>query len=538
MIAPSRQAVKLALASSKGFGEHVIRAVSLGAEIDSEQGRLPLRLSRIFASVVWPDPMAWAVRLSLGLLALPCCAAPAWAHAAERGFVLLLPTGYYIVGGTLAVAASFLIFLIVPNPTVRRIVSARVQLCRVPRVPKAATSGVAFALLIWLVLAGLFGSRDPLENPLPLTVWTLWWGGITVTHALFGNLWALINPWIAPYRLLRRLGGRSGTAHLHLLPYPAWLGTWPATSGFLTFAWFELVDPAPDDPARLAVAVATYSATTLVGMLLFGEQAWLSKAESFSVFFGFVARLSPLRFESAEPTREPARSDRLSLSLAFPGSSLAKSEALPIGGMVFVLLTLAAVSFDGLSKTFWWLDLGGIDPLEFPGRTAVMSRNSLGLILTWAALVVAYSLAIALGGWLAGERTTLKAPLGAFVFSILPISIGYHFAHYLTAFMVNAQYAVLATGDPFGRGWDLLGLGHREAMVSFLSNYDAVSMIWKLQVAGVVSGHVLAVFIAHIVAVERFATARAARVSQLPLATLMIAYTLFGLWLLATPTAG
>ena len=50
-----------------------------------------------------------------------------------------------------------------------------------------------------------------------------------------------------------------------------------------------------------------------------------------------------------------------------------------------VLLTLSAVSFDGLSKTFWWLGLGGINPLEFPGRTAVMGRNSLGLLLSWAA---------------------------------------------------------------------------------------------------------------------------------------------------------
>ena len=63
-------------------------------------------------------------------------------------------------------------------------------------------------------------------------------------------------------------------------------------------------------------------------------------------------------------------------------------------------------------------------------------------------------------------------------------------------------------------------------------------MIWKLQAAAVVAGHVLALAIAHIIAVERYGATRAAFLSQIPLAALMVAYTLFGLWLLAAPSAG
>ena len=63
-------------------------------------------------------------------------------------------------------------------------------------------------------------------------------------------------------------------------------------------------------------------------------------------------------------------------------------------------------------------------------------------------------------------------------------------------------------------------------------------MIWKLQAGIVVAGHILAVLLAHLIAVERFGSRRAAMLSQLPLMLLMIAYTLFGLWLLAAPTAG
>jgi hypothetical protein len=203
-----------------------------------------------------------------------------------------------------------------------------------------------------------------------------------------------------------------------------------------------------------------------------------------------------------------------------------------------VLLTLATVSFDGLDRTFWWLDLGGINPLDFPGRSAVVGQNSLGLLAMWAALAGAYGLAVWLGHRLSAGDGDLKTGLGAFVLSILPISLGYHFAHYLTTLLVNGQYAVLALNDPFALGWNLLGLGGGHVTVSFLANLDSVAVIWKLQAAAVVGGHILALAVAHMVAVERFGTSRTAFTSQVPLAILMVAYTLFGLWLLAAPTAG
>ena len=476
---------------------------------------------------------SWRRRGAAALASLAALAAvpgSAWAHTSERGIVLLLPTGYYIAGGTLAVAVSFLALLLVRADSVRRLASWRLDLGALPRLSGTVTSALSFLFLAGLLVAGLTGSRDPLANPLPLTVWTLWWVGLVLAQALFGGLWGMLNPWLAPYRLLRRLDGRSAIRDVPPLPYPAWLGYWPAVLGFFAFAWFELIDPAPDDPARLAVAAAGYTAITLVGMLLFGARAWLGKAECFSVFLGFIARLAPLQAE--------ADGERCRLVLSFPGAGLARAEALPLSGVLFVLLTLATVSFDGLDKTFWYLGRFDVNPLEFPGRSAVMVQNTTGLLAMWLALALAYGLAIALGRWLAGTDAGRGGQLGAFVLSILPISIGYHFAHYLTVFLVNSQYALLSFADPFSLGWDLWGGPHRHVTVSFLADFAAVSIIWKLQAAGVVVGHVLAVSVAHIIAVARFGATRAALLSQLPLAVLMVGYTLFGLWLLATPTAG
>ena len=59
------------------------------------------------------------------LVSLLLSATPALAHTSERAFILLLPTGYYLLGGALAVAASFLILLALPAERVKRWCEAR-----------------------------------------------------------------------------------------------------------------------------------------------------------------------------------------------------------------------------------------------------------------------------------------------------------------------------------------------------------------------------------------------------------------------------
>src|SRR5688572_18837149 len=294
----------------------------------------------------------------------------------------------------------------------------------------------------------------------------------------------------------------------------------------LAFAWFELIYPAPDDPAILARAVILYSVVTWIGMALFGEQVWLARGEAFSVFFGLIARVAPLQ------------ADEQQLTLGMPGRALAHLPPLPPSGVLFVLLTLATVSFDGLSKTFWWLGLNGINPLEFPGRSAVMGSNSLGLVLLWLILAAAFLACLWIGRALAGLRAPFWPHAGALAASILPISIGYQFAHYLAAFLVNGQYAAIALSDPFALGWFASEDRMHRVTTSFLSNHAGVTLIWNLQAAGIVVGHVVAVLAAHLITLRLDTARRAALLSQAPLALLMVAYTLFGLWLLSTPAAG
>ncbi|MEZ2328645.1 hypothetical protein AB6802_02830 [Mesorhizobium sp. RCC_202] len=464
-------------------------------------------------------------RLAFPLAFLALLPTPAFAHASDRGHVLLLPTGYYIAGGALAVAISFLVLALVPPVAFDRFWRKRLPLFSFGDGSRTIISLISFAGFAILIAAGLFGSRDPLSNPLPLVIWTLLWAGFTLLQGVFGNLWAWLNPWYGPYRVAARIVGLRGD-ETQPSRLPPWLGFWLAFVLFFAFAWFELIDPAPDDPARLACAAGLYWLVTFFAMLAFGYETWSRRGEFLSVFFSIVARFAPFQ-------REQGR-----LSLAWPGVGLLAAEPLPLSGMAFLLLALSSVSFDGLSKTFFWLGLFGVNPLEFPGRTALIGIGSFGLVLTFILLAAVFALAVFLGGRLAGNARSFADTAGLLVWSIVPIALAYHIAHYVTALLVDGQYALVALSDPFALGWNVFGTANMMVEAGVVAGAQSAWWLWNLQAGVIIAGHVLAVLVAHGFAWRSYGQPSRAALSQLPLTLLMIAYTIFGLWLLATPTAG
>ncbi|TPL33217.1 hypothetical protein, partial [Mesorhizobium sp. B2-4-6] len=445
--------------------------------------------------------------------------------ASDRGHVLLLPTGYYLAGGALAVAVSFLVLALLPPAALDNFWRKRLSLLTFGDHPRTIVSLISFAGFALLIAAGLFGSRDPLSNPLPLVVWTLLWAGFTLLQGIVGNLWSWLNPWYGPWRVASRvLGIHAGDAKQSGLP--SWLGYWPAFVLFFAFAWFELIDPAPDDPARLALAAGLYWLASFAAMLIFGYGTWSRRGEFLTVFFSMVARFAPFEHDEGR------------LSLCWPGAKLLAAEPLPLSGTAFLLLALSSVSFDGLSKTFFWLARFGINPLEFPGRTALIGIGSYGLVLTFILLAAAFALAVFLGQRLAGDAQSFGKAAGLLVWSIVPIALAYHIAHYLTVLLVDGQYALVALSDPFALGWNLFGTADMMVEAGVVAGAQSAWWLWNLQAGVIIAGHVLAVLVAHGLAWRLHPQPSRAALSQLPLTLMMIAYTIFGLWLLATPTAG
>ncbi|RWL39465.1 MAG: hypothetical protein EOR60_31375 [Mesorhizobium sp.] len=450
---------------------------------------------------------------------------PAFAHASDRGHVLLLPTGYYIAGGALAVAVSFLVLALLPPAALDSFWRRRLPLFAYSDHSRTVISLISFAGFVLLVAAGLLGSRDPLSNPLPLVIWTLLWAGLTLLQGMLGDIWSWLNPWYGPWRIVARLLGERWSEK-QPPGLPNWLGYWPAFVLFLAFARFELIDPAPDDPERLALAAGLYWLVSFIAVLAFGYDAWSKRGEFLTVFFSMVARFAPVeRLEGR-------------LSLCWPGAKLLAAEPLPQSGMAFLLLALSSVSFDGLSKTFFWLGLFGVNPLEYPGRTALIGIGSLGLALTFILLAAVFGLTVFLGQRLAGDKHSFGEAAGLLVWSIVPIALAYHIAHYLTVLLVDGQYALVALSDPFALGWNLFGTANMMVEAGVVAGAHSAWWLWNIQAGVIIAGHVLAVLVAHGLAWRLNKQPSCAALSQLPLTLLMIAYTIFGLWLLATPTAG
>jgi len=462
------------------------------------------------------------------------------AHVGGSAFILLLPTHLYVMGGAVVVAASFLLVALAPTRLLARAESLRVRLGAASfpgrRALSSGASLLSLAVVVALVVAGVRGSRDPLANPLPLVVWTVWWIGFTYLHAAFGNLWAHLNPWSGLYRVLTSAGRLRRWRESPPLAYPERAGHWPAVAGFALFAWFELIHPAPSDPAVLAGAVAGYLLTHFAGVFVFGER-WLRQAEPFSVFFRVVSWLAPLGI-GAPARRAADGAGTREAHLMVPTLKLLEVETPGLSGAAFVLLVLASVSFDGLSRTFAWLHLLDVNPLVYPGRTALIVPNTLGLLAMFAVLCLVYLVAVLFVSRLAAVSAPVSRLGSLFVLSLVPIACGYHFAHYLPVFLVDVQYAVRAASDPFARGWDLVGARDLHVVTSFLSDPGRIYAIWHTQVALIVGAHVASVFVAHALALRLTGRAAVAARSQLPLVLLMIGYTVLGLWLLSTPAVG
>src|SRR5690606_5288349 len=104
--------------------------------------------------------------------------------------------------------------------------------------------------------------------------------------------------------------------------------------------------------------------------------------------------------------------------------------------------------------------------------------------------------------------------------------------------LMNGQYLMKAWSDPFSLGWNIFGAAHHHVTGSMIQNIDTVWIIWCVQVGIITIGHVVGIVLAHLIAMQTFKTHSEAAKSQVFLATLMVFYTVFGLWLLSTPTIG
>ncbi len=401
-------------------------------------------------------------------------------HGVGGSTDLPIPFLYAMVGASWALTISFAVLALA---------------WREPRFDAKPETGEPPARRPWLAVLGaliagwflvaLFAGRDDTGNAGLGALYILVWVGLVPLALLAGHVWRDLSPWRTIQALVGRVSGRADG----FVAYPDRLGYWPAVAGLFAFVWLELASPDPGSINAVRLWVAGYVVVTVIGGIVFGPR-WYDRADPFDVYSALVARLSPF-----------VRDGRWAIH-----NSLRSLPQVPIApGLVALLATLlGSTAFDSFSASSFW------QSKSVSGLTQTLTL--LGFCVVVAVLFQAA--ARATGGVSAEERAELP---GRLAHSLVPIVVGYIFAHYLTYLVEKGQAVLFALADV-------------NAEVTFVLSTHT-STLAALKVSFVVAGHVLAVVAAHDRALV--VLPRAYRLSgQMGMLLLMVTYTFTGLFLL------
>ena len=300
-------------------------------------------------------------------------------------------------------------------------------------------------------------------------------------------------------------------------------------------------------------------------MFLFGKYTWLKRGDPFAVLFALFARFSPteVRVVTSSSMRnvcdicisgcstsvnlnsdvqgcvdcyecwEMADDDVKEFSIRPWAVGLSRGERVSTAVVAFHITALASVTFDGFSETPAWVAVQTllwplVDPI--PG-SAFQTIESLGILLVPLLFAAVYILLCGRVSHLSGGDMPQGEVVRSFVFSLVPIALAYNLSHYLSFILITGQQIIPLASDPLGTGLNLFGTAEYIPNIGIIDARFA----WIASVVSLVVGHIISVYIAHIIALRRTSNHVQAVKSQYPMLVLMVFYTAISLWIIAQP---
>jgi hypothetical protein len=451
-------------------------------------------------------------------------------HGFGPRYDLPAPLLYYIFAAGGVVLISFVLVVVFAGDQLgakavqypRRVMPFLLPLARSP-LPRVIGGIIGVLALLATMITGLYGSTNPQYNPSEYLTWIYFWAGLVIVSGLVGNLWYLLNPWTATYDFVTRFV-RLG---------PVWklpnVGWWPAAAAYFAFACLELTSGMANRPEVVAMLTIAYTLVTLAGMILFGRDEWLEHCEAFTVLFGIVGRFGPI-----EADRDEAGAINAVYVRPWGVGLLGPVQA-GWDRVFFVILMLSSLAFDGILGTPAWQDFNiTLEPLWLPmGQLGFFFVKTLGLTLVTVGFLLVFIAFIEMVIYFGSRKVDLVTTATGFAFTLVPIALVYNAAHNYSYVVLQSQSLIPLINDPLQKGWHLwpavVGL-----QPSFV--FAQASTIWFAQIILIVVGHVIAVYLSHLRAGERFRTAQRVLLSQYPMLVLMVTYTMTSLLILAQQT--
>lgn len=463
---------------------------------------------------------------------------------------------------------------------------ARLDLMRIPGIRRLLTSrvfrfmcqAVIVSLFFLVIAAGLFGNQNPALNIAPILTWTVWWGGLVILIMFAGKAWCFVCPWDAVASWMERVQfWKKSDEGLGLnLKWPRALRNIVlATALFVGLTWIELgfgVTMRPAVTAYLAIAMLLMA---IVSAFLFERKGFCRYGCLVGRVSGLYAMFSGIEVRAnrqdicrtcsgkecvrGSPTAygcptflfpgnlktntyciqcgeclQACPHDNLAVNLRPWGEDLVSEHAPRSDEAYLALLMLSITGFHGLTMTANWARL--TDWLRDSLWLGNLLAFTLGMVALMLAPLMIYAVLVGISYWL-GRRceSTLSetAYHDYFVrcsYALLPIALFYHLAHNLEHLLMEGPKVLTLLSDPFGWSWNLFGTAQWS-----IPPLVSLDVLWLLQVALVLVGHVYSLWIAQKTSLRLFGGQRAAFRSQIPMLMGMIVFSIFSLWLLKQP---
>ena len=312
-------------------------------------------------------------------------------------------------------------------------------------------------ILFFLIAPGIIGNESSKTSVTPLILWVFLWIGVPTLGLLFGDVYAKFNP----LNLVRMSSNKPRSVYVSCFL-------------FLGLTWFELVWREPGNPLNIAsVFIILFVGVNLIRY--FYKKSIIEVDPLLLLHYLY----SKLKLFNSKPYFR---------SLINNIGNLAKLNGIEY----FILLMIGTVTYDGLRETTFWYNQFGEQINNIWFSTIMFLSMNLGTIIFYR---FACYFAIKVGG----SELKLNEVSKLFGHTMLPIAFAYHITHYLTLLLFETQTFIYRLNDPLGTGLNLFNVQEPE-----INYFIEPIIIWGIQVAVTLLGHMLSVVLAHDLAVKLF----------------------------------
>lgn len=427
---------------------------------------------------------------------------PVLAHGVGRVYELPIPLALYLAAAATTVLISFFIRAFTADAPA----SSAPRLVVGPAAARVVAAALRVAGIMGLVLAVVSGVVSRSEG-FTLTTLLFWVGlivGMLIVSAMVSGAWEAADPWETLERVYRLEDAEPDRIHA------PW---WVVPLGVYLLFWFELVSGVGFVDFWIVMVLLIYSLFSFSFRARLGDR-W-SSVDPLSVLFGWAGRIAPLRLEIDGIYRKGVVDE------------LDEPKAMPRGLFAAVFVLLASTTFDNVSETVGWSSFLSSTNLDVLPPMLVESAALLAFALLF---FVPYALSVGIARvWVRTDVAFLEVAR-RFGWSLIPIGIAYVVAHNAPLVISGVPLMVQQLSDPLGMGWNAFGTANL-----FDGFTVSPKLVWFVEIALIVGGHILAVLAAHRTAWRIGGSRVVALRSQYALTALMSLYTVATLWLLAQP---